>query len=72
MDDKIYCKKCTKIIIVKDQGNNVDGFSKKVEEHKNGQKIDTMIVCFHCELLTNKSNKSVVKRFTNKLDDKAN
>ena len=28
-----------------------------------------MTVCFHCELLTNKSNRSVVKRFTNKLAD---
>ena len=70
MDEKTYCKGCTKIILISDDGNS------KFEEDKNQsdgeEKKLKMIVCFHCELLTNKSNRSVVKRFTNKLQDKAN
>ena len=47
-DDNVYCRVCTKIIVIPDEK----------------EKYKSMIVCFHCELLLNKSNKSVVEKFS--------
>ena len=49
-DGNIYCKVCTKEIIL---------------PREKDKKRENMVVCFHCELLVNKSNRSVVEKFSN-------